>query len=297
MKHCLIPGLTIIMLLIAVPAFAGIPTTMGDYVWYDENCDGLQNEGPENGLNDIQVMFFRDYDCNGEIDGSDEIYDYAFTKDDADGNPGYYSISAYSGWCFVTFLATEYVPEGLHATTAERVDFVLLDTGFSDADFGLGDCPSGPPEYSCPKTMSFWRNELNRGAGTKFTQAEINMIVAYALTQTRIFTSYTDMKNALNSSGCWGSKTRAKNQLAALLLNLAAYSKHTSLAYDIGLAEAEPLYLWWIISANTVGAAADQFESWYLSYKNYWMIGDLSDMINDGFGIWVTCAEWWECWW
>jgi hypothetical protein len=206
-------------------------------------------------------------------------------------------VSAWSGFCFVAFLDSEYVPEGMHVTTAERIGFVTPDGGFADADFGLGECPDGPPEYSCPKPASFWKKELNRSSGVRYTQAEINAIVASALSQTAVFTSYTDMKNALNAYGCWGSRTRAKTQLAALLLNLAAYTMHDSVGEDLGLAENEPLYLWWIINASTVGAAADQLEAWYRANRSIWLVGDLSEMITWGIGVWVTCSEYWGgCW-
>lgn len=297
MRRAFLGSFLVILALGVLPAFAGTPTDLGDYVWYDENCDGIQNEGPDNGLNDVRVMFFRDYGCDGEIDDNDEIYDYDFTTDNEFGDPGYYSVPTISGFCFVAFLDTDYIPEGLHATTPERIGFVTPVEGFADADFGLGDCVGGPPEYACPKTASFWKKELNRSSGVVYTQAEINTIVNYALTQTAVFTSYTDMKNALNARGYWGSKTRAKTQLAALLLNLAAYKVHESVGSDYGLAEDEPLYLWWIISSPNVGAAYDQLESWYRANRNTWMVGDVSELITYGIGVWVTCSEYWGgCW-
>ena len=66
---------------------------LGNYVWHDENQDGIQNESLLNGLNGIVVNIYEDVDGDGNAepnaaDGSPIAT--TFTADDIYGNPGYY---------------------------------------------------------------------------------------------------------------------------------------------------------------------------------------------------------------
>ncbi len=64
------------------------PAVLGDYVWIDANEDGIQNEGPEAGLNSVRVELYKQA-ANGEL-----VYDrFVLTADDENGNPGYYIFS------------------------------------------------------------------------------------------------------------------------------------------------------------------------------------------------------------
>lgn len=120
-------------------AHAGGSIVLGDYVWLDSNSNGLQDEDPYAGINGVQVVFFRDYDCNGVIDGADEIFDYDFTGDDASGLPGYYMVPAVGGFCFVSWVEPATVPDGLIFTTDPVLNFATTDQDYLDADFGLND--------------------------------------------------------------------------------------------------------------------------------------------------------------
>lgn len=55
---------------------------LGDYVWFDENGDGIQNEPKENGVNGVKVDLL-------DKDGK-QLIASTITSDDMDGNPGYY---------------------------------------------------------------------------------------------------------------------------------------------------------------------------------------------------------------
>lgn len=55
--------------------------SVGNYVWFDENEDGLQNEPTANGVNGISVYL---YDNGGLLQGS------TTTQNDLNGSPGYY---------------------------------------------------------------------------------------------------------------------------------------------------------------------------------------------------------------
>ena len=64
------------------------PAVLGDYVWIDANEDGIQDEGPEAGLNSVRVELYKQA-ANGEF-----VYDrFVLTADDENGNPGYYIFS------------------------------------------------------------------------------------------------------------------------------------------------------------------------------------------------------------
>ncbi|NJN16429.1 MAG: DUF11 domain-containing protein [Oscillochloris sp.] len=54
---------------------------VGNYVWFDRNNDGIQNEAPSDGINGVTVRLY---------DGSNNLVDTAVTANDPDGQPGYY---------------------------------------------------------------------------------------------------------------------------------------------------------------------------------------------------------------
>jgi uncharacterized repeat protein (TIGR01451 family) len=64
---------------------------LGDYVWFDRNGDGLQNESPSDGANGVTVKLFLD-NGNGtpEPGAGDVLVATTVTADDVYGRPGYY---------------------------------------------------------------------------------------------------------------------------------------------------------------------------------------------------------------
>ncbi|MEO1084535.1 MAG: SdrD B-like domain-containing protein, partial [Acidobacteriota bacterium] len=69
-----------------------VTASLGDYVWFDTNGDGVQNEALERGLNGTTVrLFVDDGDGNPEPFGDDATpVQVTVTADDLFGNPGYY---------------------------------------------------------------------------------------------------------------------------------------------------------------------------------------------------------------
>ena len=66
---------------------------LGNYVWFDENADGIQNEATLNGLNGITVNLYLDVDGDGvaEPNGDDSTpIATTTTANDNNGNAGYY---------------------------------------------------------------------------------------------------------------------------------------------------------------------------------------------------------------
>jgi len=74
--------------------FGLVPTAFGaagDYVWFDSNHDGIQNEPVTNGLNGVTVHLYLD-NGNGtrEPGAGDPLIATTVTADDVYGRPGYY---------------------------------------------------------------------------------------------------------------------------------------------------------------------------------------------------------------
>jgi uncharacterized repeat protein (TIGR01451 family) len=64
---------------------------LGDYVWFDRNSDGIQNESPFDGANGVTVrLFLDDGDGNPEPGAGDVLTATTVTADDVYGRPGYY---------------------------------------------------------------------------------------------------------------------------------------------------------------------------------------------------------------
>ncbi len=67
---------------------------LGNYVWFDRNSDGVQNESPDDGANGVTVRLFAD-DGDGvcEVPPQDVEVASTLTADDVFGQPGYYEFS------------------------------------------------------------------------------------------------------------------------------------------------------------------------------------------------------------
>jgi uncharacterized repeat protein (TIGR01451 family) len=64
---------------------------LGDYVWFDRNSDGVQNESPTDGANGVTVrLWLDDGDGNPEPGTGDSLAATTVTADDVYGRPGYY---------------------------------------------------------------------------------------------------------------------------------------------------------------------------------------------------------------
>gem|GEM_PF-863403 len=69
-----------------------VPTgtaSLGDYVWFDYNGDGIQNESPLDGVNGVTVELYVD-NGNGAPDAADTMVAVTATADDVNGIPGHY---------------------------------------------------------------------------------------------------------------------------------------------------------------------------------------------------------------
>ena len=69
-----------------------VPTgtaSLGNYVWFDYNGNGIQDESPYDGVNGVTVGLYID-NGNGVADAADTLISTLATADDVNGFPGYY---------------------------------------------------------------------------------------------------------------------------------------------------------------------------------------------------------------
>jgi hypothetical protein len=109
------------------------PASLGNYVWYDSNGDGLQNEPASNGINGIEVVLYQE-----TAPGSGEYAQAqtTTTANDANGNPGYYNFNiTESGNYYVAFPSTN----GNYVLTSQTA--ASATDGNSDAAPATGQSP------------------------------------------------------------------------------------------------------------------------------------------------------------
>ena len=272
-------------------ALAGVPMNIGDYVWFDENGNGLQDEGPDAGINDVRVIFYRDYECNGVFDNYDEIYDYDYTMDGPDGLAGWYMIPSISSFCFVAYLDETTIPVDMIVTTQYPLPIdPPADADYLDADFGLGyEIVPPVPAYACPKTIGFWKQQFRFGSAMKYDIFELIAIVEGAIDQTPLFKNFGIFQYLFNLQGNVGSFYKALRQFAALTLNLAVYDLIDYVDFPAGLDESTPLDLPELTDATTVGQAYEEVEYYLLTKTNLELANTIADSINNGLGIDVNC--------
>jgi hypothetical protein len=164
------------------------------------------------------------------------------------------------------------------------VSFTLeLFTGSFDAE-GFGNVQGlldGAPIVfiSEPKTIGFWKHQVNQNGSAQLTPTEVNALVTNALAlDSSICNVYggdaTAFKNYLTETGRKDALGKAKQQLAALLMNFAA----NYLIDEVGISLP-------ITQATTVGAALDQIECDIKGSVNLDISKSIADMINNGVGI------------
>ncbi len=105
---------------------------IGDFVWNDENRNGLQDDG-SNGINGVQVSLYQ-CDNGNNTDGS--LIDSTETTNNASGEPGYYQFEVCqdSGDYYIVFTAT---PDGFRFTDQNNGD-TTVDSN-ADAN-GMTNC-------------------------------------------------------------------------------------------------------------------------------------------------------------
>jgi hypothetical protein len=256
--------------------------TMSGFVFLDGNGNGLFDESISNGIAGVQVIFMRDYDCNGVVDGSDEMFDYDFT--DAAG----YFLVVNAWYCYIGSLDPETVPEGMVYTTSPIVAIATGQESVTDVNFGLSYYQ--PYDTVCPKPANWWKKEFKKQVN--FSKAELETIAEAALRMTGVFETYNEIFDALDKGDDENEKTdKARRQFAALALNLAAAEVHGQVGLQIGMEPTATLSLGSLTDAKTVGAAFDEIENYLLNNDIHKKAIKIAKKINKGEGLQLNCNE------
>ncbi|QBB71127.1 hypothetical protein ELE36_12615 [Pseudolysobacter antarcticus] len=120
---------------------------LGDYVWFDRNGDGIQNESPSDGANGVTVKLFADNGNGNSEPASDALVATTVTADDVYGRPGYYHFDGLVPGLhyFVQFLK----PASATAfTTPSAGGDTTLDSNARLADGATVEVVLAPGEYN-----------------------------------------------------------------------------------------------------------------------------------------------------
>jgi hypothetical protein len=186
--------------------------------------------------------------------------------------------------------------DGVPTTDAAvRLELTIIGEGSFDGQaagnvLGVIDgapAPTEPPGE--PRTIGFWKNTYQgRGKGSMLYDAVTReALAAIAVSRTAVFDSVNDdgdthvddLLPALTSGGKRPMLVQAQQQLAALLLNLAAGL----------LEETTPIDLTALTSATTVGGAVDEIADILTNPlstdEDVERAKDIADNINNGQGV------------
>ena len=116
---------------------------IGDLVWNDTDCDGVQELPPETGLGGVTVDLYVDLAGNGVIDGGDSIVATQVT-----GGSGAYLFTGVPAGSYIVDVANATVPPGMTLTTAnDPTDLDLAGGEWRlDVDFGYCIVPTPTPK-------------------------------------------------------------------------------------------------------------------------------------------------------
>lgn len=149
-----------------------LPATIGNLLWYDDNWNGLQDEGPDLGIPGVTVELHSDPDCNGDAGDGALVATRVTNGDPAEGPLGGYLFDRLTAGCYVVVV----VPEPWL-------------TGF--------DLVSGPQSQSQPYPVSV-------AAGEDHTVADFGYVGHGAITGTVFYDWNQDRVQGLTEEGIAG---------------------------------------------------------------------------------------------
>lgn len=118
-----------------VTSCAPVLGSIGNYVWFDGNKNGLQDEAAANGINGVKIYLYGTGPDSVMGGGDDVLLDSTFSANDFNGNPGYYKfVELKSGKYYVNF-QTNYS----EFLVTPNVNQSSQTNGNSDAALGTGN--------------------------------------------------------------------------------------------------------------------------------------------------------------
>jgi len=167
-----------------------------------------------------------------------------------------------------------------------QVAFNAAFAGTSEDDVIIGPVVA-PEPY--PRTIGFWKNRVagKKGLLAFFPDGQLDQIIDEAVASSTIFATADELKDDLQSKGNRPIEVRARQQLAALLLNLAAGSLFPAQCdarlFPDNMVDVDGDG----IADMTVGDALVQIEAQILSGDPTLQLEakNLADDINNGMGL------------
>jgi uncharacterized repeat protein (TIGR01451 family) len=106
---------------------------LGNYVWFDRDENGQQDESADKGINDVRVTLYRD-DGNGIANlAEDKVIATTLTKNNVDGHPGYYLFEDLDpGQYFVKFDLPRAASFTLQNTSSAHIDSDPNEEGLTE---------------------------------------------------------------------------------------------------------------------------------------------------------------------
>jgi hypothetical protein len=215
------------------------PASLGDFVWYDANEDGIQDEGEEP-IPDVTVHLM---DCEGQI--------LATTNTNADGfylfsnlMPGNYNVH------FVAPLGFVYSPMDQGADDAVDSDVdpatgmticTTLESGENDMTWDAG-LYLPPPPGGCTLTIGYWKNHAGFGPQPDNLSQFLPVWLGDAGGGSSLFVDDVQMAYDLLTQKVYGVPsngiTKLYAQLLAAKLNIADGADGGAMAATIAAADA-----------------------------------------------------------
>jgi len=248
------------------------PASLGDFVWYDANEDGIQDAGEEP-IPDVTVQLMN---CQGQV--------LATTTTNANGYylfsnlmPGNYNVH------FVAPLAFVFSPQDQGADDAVDSDVnpadgmtvcTTLESGENDMTWDAG-LYMPPPPGGCTLTIGYWKNHAGFGpqpdylsqflpiwlgtAGGAKSMNVNNVLMAYNIL---VMKTYGDPSNGI---------TKLYAQMLGAKLNIADGASNSAVAATIAAADAflaTKNYLDWNSLTKTQKKTVLGWQSTFDNYNN-----------------------------
>lgn len=106
------------------------PASLGNYVWVDQNANGIQDEGNASGINGVTVNLM---DSNGVVIAT------TITSNNQNGNPGYYNFNVLPGNYFVEFV----LPSGSIFSPVQNTGAISATSNTSNSDSNVANPSTG----------------------------------------------------------------------------------------------------------------------------------------------------------
>ncbi len=206
---------------------------LGDYVWLDANGNGVQDDGPDAGLEGVRVVLWSDSDGNGSPDAE---YDERYT--DA---TGYYAFEMLAPGAYEVRVDASTLPDDLQQTydldglATPNTATVILDLGEErwDVDFGYV-----PPQDICLQGET---DPTRVGAQILYW---VNQAAGTVTIRTTLARTFEDTAYGVNSkiTGWPGGGRKFKQIVTSDNLELSLYdgAGRTAMRFAMDLLDVDP---------------------------------------------------------